>query len=122
MMIDPDMPSDHDDFERRLRAAREREDKTTGRGPKAEKRDTSGLGLAMRIGVELVAAVVIGAGIGYGLDRWLGTMPWFMVLFLLLGGAAGVMNVYRTMQGMDQTVGLGRAQRDARHKPEQDDG
>ena len=67
----------------------------------------SGLGLALRIGIELIAALVVGAGIGYFLDQWLGTMPWLMVVFFVLGAVAGIMNVFRTMSGLDGGVGFG---------------
>ncbi|CTQ31523.1 AtpZ/AtpI family protein [Jannaschia rubra] len=46
--------------------------------------------LAWRMVIELVAGLGIGFGIGYGLDWLLGTSPWLMVLFVLLGFAAGV--------------------------------
>ncbi len=71
------------------------------------------MGLGFRIGAELVAGVLVGVGVGWVLDTWLRTAPWLMVLFLLLGGAAGVLNVYRLMRGMDATVGLGQASRKA---------
>jgi ATP synthase protein I len=69
----------------------------------------AGIGLGMRIGVEMVATLAVGGGIGYMLDRWLETAPLFMVVFLFLGGAAGVSNVYRVVKGLDEGVGLGRA-------------
>jgi ATP synthase protein I len=47
--------------------------------------------------VELVSALVVALGIGLALDYWLGTRPLFLVLFVLLGGAAGVLNVWRLM-------------------------
>ncbi len=47
------------------------------------------------IGVTLVAATAIGLGIGYGLDRWLGTQPWLTLLFTLFGIAAGFLNLFR---------------------------
>jgi len=49
----------------------------------------------MRVGVELVSALVVAFAIGYGLDRWLHTLPLFLIIFVLLGGVAGVMNVWR---------------------------
>lgn len=64
-----------------------------------------GLGLAMRLGVEIVAALVIGVGIGLLLDYWLGTTPWLMLVFFVLGSAAGFMNVYRIATGMGQGIG-----------------
>jgi ATP synthase protein I len=39
--------------------------------------------------------VLVGAGLGWLLDRWLGTKPWGLIVFLLLGFAAGVLNVMR---------------------------
>jgi ATP synthase protein I len=53
------------------------------------------LGLAFRVAVELVSALVVGAIIGWSLDYWLDTRPWIMLVFVVLGGAAGVLNVYR---------------------------
>jgi ATP synthase protein I len=47
------------------------------------------------LSTELVAGVLIGAGIGWVLDKWLGITPWGMIVFLLLGFAAGVLNVMR---------------------------
>lgn len=49
-----------------------------------------------RMVIELVAGIAIGAGIGYGLDVLIGTMPLFLVLFVLLGFAAGVKTMMRT--------------------------
>jgi ATP synthase protein I len=54
-----------------------------------------GLALASRVGLELVAATVIGAGLGYTLDRWLGTRPWLLVVGVVLGAAAGFLSIYR---------------------------
>ncbi|WP_192967239.1 AtpZ/AtpI family protein [Phycobacter azelaicus] len=53
---------------------------------------------AWRMVVELVAGLGIGFGIGYGLDQLFGTLPIFMVLFILLGLAAGVKTMLRTAQ------------------------
>lgn len=57
-----------------------------------------GLALAGRVGVELVASTIVGAGLGYGLDRWLGTGPWLMIVGLLLGAAAGVLGIIRLVK------------------------
>ena len=61
-------------------------------GPAA---DPSAIARGFRLSVELVAGVLVGAGIGWLLDRWLGISPWGMIVFLLLGFAAGVLNVMR---------------------------
>ena len=64
-----------------------------------------GLGFAMRIGVELVSALIVGVLIGLALDYWLGTSPWCLLVFFVLGSIAGIFNVYRTAAGLSQTVG-----------------
>jgi ATP synthase protein I len=109
-MAEQEKPPSLDEFEARLRAARGAEEAVRGGGPDRRPSGT-GMGLGFRIAIEFVAGVAVGVGIGYALDRWLGTVPIMMVLFLLLGGAAGVMNAYRAAKGMDETVGLGEAQR-----------
>jgi ATP synthase protein I len=56
--------------------------------------------MAWRMVIELVAGLGIGFGIGYGLDLFFGTLPIFMVLFVLLGLAAGVKTMLRSAQEM----------------------
>ena len=56
----------------------------------------SGYARGFRLSSELVAGVVVGAGIGWLIDRWLGVSPWGLIVFLLLGFAAGVLNVMRS--------------------------
>jgi len=58
------------------------------------------LGQALRLGVEMVAGVAVGGFIGWAFDRWFGTAPLMMVVFLGLGAAAGIMNVVRTAKRM----------------------
>src|SRR4029079_922156 len=57
--------------------------------------DPSGFARGFRLSTELVAGVLVGAVIGWLLDRWLGISPWGLIVFLLLGFAAGVLNVMR---------------------------
>jgi ATP synthase protein I len=57
--------------------------------------DASAYARGFRMSTELVAGVIVGAGIGWLLDRWLGISPWGLIVFLLLGFAAGVLNVMR---------------------------
>ena len=57
--------------------------------------DHSGFARGFRLSSELVAGVLVGAGIGWLIDRWLGTLPWGMFVFALLGFTAGVLNVMR---------------------------
>jgi ATP synthase protein I len=57
--------------------------------------DASAFAKGFRMSTELVAGVLVGALIGWLLDRWLGISPWGLIVFLLLGFAAGVLNVMR---------------------------
>jgi ATP synthase protein I len=59
-----------------------------------------GLSIAARVGVELVAATVVGAGLGYGLDHWLGTAPWFLIVGVFLGTTAGLLGIIRLVKNM----------------------
>src|SRR5262249_5731355 len=76
------------------RAAREPEP-PSARGAAASQSADSGLSLAMRAGSEFVGAVVVGAAIGWALDRLVGTNPLFLIVFFFIGGAAGGFNVIR---------------------------
>jgi ATP synthase protein I len=53
---------------------------------------------AFRFASELVAGVAVGGFIGWALDRWLGTTPWLLVLFVILGFTAGMINIIRLAQ------------------------
>jgi ATP synthase protein I len=50
----------------------------------------------LRLSSELVAGVLVGALLGWGIDRFLSTSPWGLMIFLMVGFAAGVMNVMRS--------------------------
>jgi ATP synthase protein I len=56
----------------------------------------SGYAQGFRLSSELVAGVAVGAGLGWLIDRWFGISPWGLLIFLLLGFAAGVLNVMRS--------------------------
>jgi ATP synthase protein I len=114
MTDDSGNPRPLDEFDARLRAARgERPNET---GPELRNAGIGpGMGMGVRVVVELVAGIAVGTGIGYGLDRWLGTKPWCLLVFFFLGAAASVLNIYRAVHGLDDSVGLGQAQR-RKHK------
>lgn len=98
-------PFEPTSFEQRLRDAEGRRGLTPTPDPAqaqrpdggADGRTPSALGIGLRVGVELVSALAVALAIGWALDRWLHTMPIFIALFVLLGGAAGVLNVWRVM-------------------------
>lgn len=87
---------DFDDFDARMRRLRE---KGLGEGRRASEPGWLKVGgTGMQVGVELVAGVVGGALVGYGLDSWLGTWPALFIVFFFLGAAAGMLNAYRYIQ------------------------
>lgn len=106
-MSKEDRPPSLEDFDARLRKAQSRRDRRLGRGGRADGRTDrgEGIGLALRVGTELVAGVAVGAGMGWLLDYWLGTKPWLMIVFFILGSAAGMINVFRTVSGIGHGVG-----------------
>ena len=55
-----------------------------------------GYGLALRLGSDFVAAVIVGGALGWGVDKLLGTAPWGMIVLLLAGFVAGVLTVMRS--------------------------
>ena len=65
----------------------------------------SAMGDAMRVGVELVCAVGVGAFIGYWIDQWLGTAPFGMIVLFFMGFAAGFLNIYRAQTGTYHKTG-----------------
>jgi ATP synthase protein I len=90
-----------EDFDARLRRLRGE----PGAEAREEEDRRGGLWSGVQAGIEVVVALAIGVGIGWGLDTWLGTMPLFLVLFFFLGGAAGVLNAYRTLNRVGMAGG-----------------
>lgn len=96
-MAEPERPPAFDDFDARLEKARPTK-KASGGGDEPPPKLDYGSGL--QAGIEVVAGVGVGVLIGWGLDRWLGTMPLFLVVFFMFGAAAGVLNAYRHLRRM----------------------
>ena len=95
-------------FEERLKAARSRRGLEPQPKPGGSEPDGFGpspLGIGLRVSVELVSALVVAVAIGYGLDWLFGTRPIFIAVFVLLGGAAGVLNVWRMFAPRDGSNG-----------------
>jgi ATP synthase protein I len=93
-------PNEEADLSARLQRLGERlaHQKGTSRQPEvgsSSKSDPSALARGFRLSTELVGGVAVGAFIGWALDKWLGISPWGMIVFLLLGFTAGVINVMR---------------------------
>ena len=95
-------PPSLDEFSERLNAKRGKLD--------AEAPATSGAawGRAMRVSSELIAGVIVGGALGFGLDSWLGTKPWFLLAGIGIGFAAGVRNIMRALNNGNNDVSSGR--------------
>lgn len=65
----------------------------------------AGYGQALKLSSEFIAGIAVGAGLGWIIDRMAGTSPWGLIVFLLLGFGAGVLNVLRSA-GMVAEAGL----------------
>ena len=69
----------------------------------AQEEQPQNMGAALQVGIELVSGVAVGSFIGFGLDRWLGTLPLFFIVCFFLGAAAGFRNLIRqARQGVDE--------------------
>jgi ATP synthase protein I len=95
----PEPSSSSDDaLSNRLRDLDRRIDASRPLPPKSplDTSGRSGAAVALRYGADFVAAVVIGAALGYGADRLFASSPWGLIVGVLLGFAAGVLNVMRS--------------------------
>src|SRR5579862_3698225 len=89
--------------------ARQRAGETSNDTAENRAATASGYARGFRLSSELVAGVIVGAGLGWLIDRWFGVAPWGLIVFLLLGFAAGVLNVMRSAgvvasQGFDDRL------------------
>lgn len=122
-MADPSTPTDGGrrdgeplgDLSKRLDAARKRtaaEDGESDAGAGDAGAQGRALGQGFRLASELLAAVIVGLGLGFGLDALAGTSPWGLIGGLFLGFAAGLNTVVRTMKTVDLPSAGGQAATD----------
>ncbi len=71
-----------------------------------------GYGNAFKLSSEFISAILVGAILGYGIDWLVGTTPWAMIVFLLLGFVAGVMNVLRASGELSGSYDLKASNKD----------
>jgi ATP synthase protein I len=64
-------------------------------------------GVAYRVLVDMIAGLLVGGGLGYGLDRWFGWAPWALLGGLIVGFAAGVNNAWRAIRVYSDGVAKG---------------
>ena len=89
----------NEDFKTRLKIAK---DQFLKNEDKESKSKGLFMGSAFRLGTELVAAAVVGTIIGFILDNWFGTKPWFIIIFFIIGAIAGMLNVIRVAKRMQK--------------------
>ena len=91
------------DIEKRLNALkRSTTDTSSANSPHGSYPIGQLMWLAFNVISDLIAGVICGLGMGYGLDRWLGTRPVFIAVFLVLGCMAGVLNVVRFLHQYEE--------------------
>jgi ATP synthase protein I len=89
------------DLEGKVRDARSRHEPASS----AAQDRGSAMGQALKLSTEMIAGVAVGGFIGWALDRLFGTAPILMVVFLILGAAAGILNVIRSAQRRQAAAG-----------------
>ena len=77
----------------KVQAERQAEEKASAAVDRTS--SSAGMTLAFRLGAEFVAGVLVGAGLGWVIDHFLGIAPWGMIVFMLLGFGAGIVNMMR---------------------------
>ena len=87
----------------KLQKLKERIDtaETTNSPPPKQKKQ-SGAGFGFKISTEIIAALVVGVGIGLIVDQYLGTKPFGLIIFFIFGAIAGFLNVYRVMRRIEK--------------------
>ena len=108
------MTDPNDDLKTRIEKAQSTKDEDSKL--KERMKDAENMSNGMRAGAELIGSIGGGAFIGWLLDGWLGTQPWMLIVFLMLGIITGFVNVYRTTQNIGHSPGysqLHRVKKDA---------
>ncbi|WP_439542176.1 AtpZ/AtpI family protein [Hyphomicrobium sp.] len=118
-------PEDRDAFKKRAsdlgaRLEKVKAEARAKRGPEPDGRARgAAMGQAMKIAIELVVGIAVGGFIGKILDDQFGTAPWLMIVFLMLGFAAGLMNIIRTARRLQAEAEP--MQRSAKAVPDDDE-
>ncbi|VAV99646.1 ATP synthase protein I [hydrothermal vent metagenome] len=77
-------------------------------------------GMAMRLVAELLSGLIVGLIVGWFLDKWLGTKPWLLIIFIFLGLGAGIFNVVRAAKQIEEKQA--RKREEAAEKAKIDEG
>ena len=94
--MDKNVPEDLQNLKNRISVAKGKKTTKT-----ATPKVLAATGVGIRVAADLLAGILVGGGIGYVLDDLFETRPIMLVIFLLFGGAAGFLNVYRMVKGVE---------------------
>jgi ATP synthase protein I len=92
------------DLASRIASAKRERDIEARRASASGSAEMTGMGRGVRIGTEFIAAILVGAVIGYLIDLGLGTRPWGLLIMFLVGFAAGILNVTRVVTEMNKAA------------------
>lgn len=96
-------PRDLDQFDAKLKAARDRIEGREGPGSQPSYNDSLA-GVGYRMSIELVVGICAGLGLGWLIDWWMGTKPWFMLILMFAGLAAGIFNIVRLSKDVQRRI------------------
>ena len=102
-MTEEDPQTSLEELDARLAAARLKENQRLSRETGKAGAESS-MGMAMRIAVEMISALIVCGAIGWFLDQWLETRPWLMLVMLVIGSATGLWNTYRSAMRMQRKL------------------
>ncbi len=103
-MVEDSLPQDLQDMKQKIASAKGSKAASEGNADEGKRSEfISAARIGLRVGTEMLSAVLIGGAIGYSIDKWLETQPIFLVAFLILGGAAGILNIYRFAKDREAT-------------------
>lgn len=97
-------PRNLDQFDAKLKAARDRIEGREDQGSKTGSYNDSLVGVGYRMSIELVVGICAGLGLGWLIDWQMGTKPWFMIGFMFVGLAAGIFNVVRLSKDIQRRM------------------
>ena len=103
-MSDNDGPEPLRDLGAKLKKARESARHGRPDGAQSGNANPKAFALGMRVALEMIAAFLAGGVIGWFLDKWLGTSPWMLILWVALGFAAGIRSAYRVSRMAERTT------------------
>ena len=69
---------------------------------KVNKYKKNAISFGFRISTEIIAALVVGVGIGLFVDKYFNSKPFGLIIFFVLGAFAGLLNVYRVMRRIEK--------------------